>query len=440
MAFLHPDRPFAPRRLPFFYGWWIVVVATVGVLMSIPGQTMGVSVFTDDLLEVTGLSRLGLSNAYLVGTVVAGLSLPLGGRWLDRIGTRATAMAASLGLAATLVFLSSVDRVVAVISAELDFVSPQSVAGVVLAVAFVCMRFCGQGLLTMSSRAMVGRWFDRRRGLVSGITGVFTNFGFSLTPALFLAWIGLAGWRGAWLGMAAVVGLGMTGIAWLFFRDNPEECGLQMDGKSRARDSAGAALPSEERSFTREQAIRTLRFWTVTGVLSIQSMVFTGATFHIVDIGAQQGLERAAAVAIFIPIALIGTIMGFSVGVTADRVALKWLVVGMAIFQIVGFVGMAYLGDPTFMLAAIIGWGLSQGFFGPLITVAIPKLFGRAHLGAIAGVQMSVLVLGSALGPSLLAASQRYLGGYGPGLLASCGLSLVLMAVAVASRPRVLDA
>ena len=74
MAFLHPDRPFAPRRLPFFYGWWIAVVATLGVLMSIPGQTMGVSVFTDDLLKVTGLSRLGLSNTYLVGTIVAGLA------------------------------------------------------------------------------------------------------------------------------------------------------------------------------------------------------------------------------------------------------------------------------------------------------------------------------------------------------------------------------
>jgi OFA family oxalate/formate antiporter-like MFS transporter len=440
MAFLHPDQPFAPRRLPFFYGWWIAVVATLGVLMSIPGQTMGVSVFTDDLLKVTGLSRLGLSNTYLVGTIVAGLALPIGGRWIDRVGTRVTAMIASLGLAATLVFLSFVDRVVGALASVLGFVSPESVAAVVLSLAFVSLRFCGQGLLTMSSRAMVGRWFERRRGLVSGMTGVFTNFGFSLTPVFFLAWIGFAGWRGAWLGMALAVGLGMTGIAWLFFRDNPEECGLRMDGQAQPLDSTGAELPSQEHSLTREQAIRTLHFWYVTGVLAIQSMVFTGTTFHIVDLGAQQGLERAASVAIFIPIAVIGTATGFGVGVAADRIALKWLVMGMASFQIVGFVGMAYLGDPTFMVVAIVGWGFSQGFFGPLTTVAIPKLFGRAHLGAIAGVQMSVLVLGSALGPALLAASQRYLGGYAPGLLAACGLSFAVLAVALVSREPAADA
>ena len=48
---LHPDRPFAPRNLPFFYGWWLAAVGTLGILASMPGQTMGVSVFTDQLLE-----------------------------------------------------------------------------------------------------------------------------------------------------------------------------------------------------------------------------------------------------------------------------------------------------------------------------------------------------------------------------------------------------
>ena len=81
---LDPNRPFAPARVPIFYGWVIVAVATLGVVMSIPGQTMGVSVFTDHLIEATGLTRLELSNAYLVGTVISGLLLPRGGRLLDR--------------------------------------------------------------------------------------------------------------------------------------------------------------------------------------------------------------------------------------------------------------------------------------------------------------------------------------------------------------------
>jgi hypothetical protein len=82
---MQPDFPFAPGNLPVFYGWIILVVTTIGILMSIPGQTAGVSVFTDHLIAATGLSRLGLSNAYLIGTLTSGLLLPFGGVFIDRL-------------------------------------------------------------------------------------------------------------------------------------------------------------------------------------------------------------------------------------------------------------------------------------------------------------------------------------------------------------------
>jgi hypothetical protein len=47
---MQPDFPFAPGQVRVFYGWVILVVTTIGILMSIPGQTAGVSVFTDHLL------------------------------------------------------------------------------------------------------------------------------------------------------------------------------------------------------------------------------------------------------------------------------------------------------------------------------------------------------------------------------------------------------
>ena len=432
---LHPDRPFAPAKLPFFYGWWLVAVGTLGILASIPGQTMGVSVFTDHLIEATGMSRLGLSNAYLIGTLASGLLLPRGGLLLDRLGARVLAMVACVGLAATLLFLSRIDRVIAWVAETLGLAASGFTAAAVLTLAFACLRFSGQGLLTMSSRAMVSKWFERRRGLVSGLTGVFINFGFSLAPVLLLAWIGFAGWRGAWVGMAATVGIGMAAIAYLFYRDNPEECGLRMDGAAAPSEAeSGGATGPVETDMTRSEALRTGVFWMVTLVLSVQSMVFTGVTFHIVDIGAQAGLSRDAAVALFIPVAFIGTPMGFIVGAAADRLPLRTLVAAMALFQMLGFVGVAYLGEFWLRILMIAGWGMSAGFFGPLTTVAIPKLFGRKHLGAIAGVQMSALVIGSALGPAVLAVSKRYLGSYEFGMLACCLLAAVPLVLATLAR------
>ena len=65
--------PFAPSKCPFFYGWVIVFAATIGSIFSIPGQTMGFSVFTDVLIEELGLTRVELSSAYCLGTVALSL-------------------------------------------------------------------------------------------------------------------------------------------------------------------------------------------------------------------------------------------------------------------------------------------------------------------------------------------------------------------------------
>ena len=94
-------RPFDPRRVPFYYGWVVLVAGTIGIIASVPGQTAGVSVFTDDLTSTTGLTRLQLAIAYLIGTGASGLLLGIGGRMIDRYGSRVVAFAATIGLACT---------------------------------------------------------------------------------------------------------------------------------------------------------------------------------------------------------------------------------------------------------------------------------------------------------------------------------------------------
>ena len=100
--------PFTPARWPFFYGWMIVVVATLSIIGSIPGQTAAVGVFTDSLIDTLGITRNQLSIAYLIGTVISGLILPYAGKLLDKIGVRFMSVFAALGLAGSLWVLSNV--------------------------------------------------------------------------------------------------------------------------------------------------------------------------------------------------------------------------------------------------------------------------------------------------------------------------------------------
>src|SRR6056297_3198037 len=99
MASLIPDtKPFHPKRWPFYYGYWIAVCMIVGTMFSAPGQTIGVSVFTDFLIDNLGVNRLSISTAYMIGTIISSFLVGYAGILLDRVGIRPVAAFASLGL------------------------------------------------------------------------------------------------------------------------------------------------------------------------------------------------------------------------------------------------------------------------------------------------------------------------------------------------------
>ena len=83
-----------------------MVASTFGLLASIPGQTMGVGVFSEYLISMTGLNRIELSFAYMMGTILSSLILPFAGKLLDRIGGRMMILATGIGLGVSLLFFA----------------------------------------------------------------------------------------------------------------------------------------------------------------------------------------------------------------------------------------------------------------------------------------------------------------------------------------------
>jgi len=141
-------------------------------------------------------------------------------------------------------------------------------------------------------------------------------------------------------------------------------------------------------------------------------------------------------VRLFLPIAAVSTVLGLASGWAADRVPIRVLLLIFLVAQSLGFAAAGSLDDPLFVTLMILGWGVSSGLFGTLLSVALPNFFGREHLGSIASVQMSCMVAGSALGPAFLAAAKDTSGSYHAGLLlCSCLSGLAFLFSAVAPAP-----
>jgi cyanate permease len=281
----------------------------------------------------------------------------------------------------------------------------------------------------MTARVAIGKWFNHRRGFAGAVSGVFIALGFNSSPALLNQLIDWYNWQQASLILAAILGLLMSAFGWIFFRDNPEQCGLIMDGKVIARQDDKPANPAFEtvKEFTRAEALRTFPFWVFSFAAGTVGMVMTALTFHVASLGREMGLDRGEVYALFIPMSLFSIGANFIASWVSDRIRHKWLLVAMMIAQVVGLVGLTFLWSQLGQWAFFVGQGTAVGMFIAAATVMLPRFYGREHLGAINGFNFSIMVFSSAIGPLLFSGFQNITGSYKEVLVGTIIIPLVLL-------------
>jgi len=190
-----------------------------------PGQTVGVSLFIDPLIDELGLTRPSVSTAYLIGTLAGAFALPWIGRALDRFGIRRT--------------MAVIGAVFGTILITLSFVS--SLIGLTL--GFVGLRMAGQGALGLTATTAVALWFSRRRGTAIGIVSAVGSVGISSTPLILELFLFDYGWRTAWLIEGVAIWLIVISLGLFAMRDRPADLGQQPDGPVPAWTRTARASP-----------------------------------------------------------------------------------------------------------------------------------------------------------------------------------------------------
>jgi len=433
MIKIPPNFPFPTKKIRPFYGWIIVVGGVIGIVTSMPGQTVGVSAFTEHLLKAFNVTRNQFSISYMIGTVLSSFFLTKAGKMYDKFGVRPIAIIASFGMGISLIILSRADFLVNLISFQSSWLAPCSI----LVLGFFSIRFFGQGVLTMVSRNMIAKWFIRKRGLVVGISGILVSFSFSGTPLFLNKIIDLVGWRNTWVYCGILSAFVFTIIILLFFRDNPEDCGMLPDG-DKTLEKEKKHIHDVKKQFTLKDVKKNYSFWIFSLALAMCALYITGLTFNIASIFQVSGMTQKMAFSIFFPASVL-SVFGRSIGGwVADKIKIKFLLSIFLVGLIISSVSLMFLENNTIVhflfwtlrlsvLTLIIGNGILSGFFALLLCMVWPTYFGRKHLGAISGFNMSLIVFFSAIGPWLFSLSLSIFDSYKSAGLFCAIISAVLL-------------
>ena len=381
-----------------FVGWRIVVLATVTAAMTGPGQTIGVSVFVDPLIDALGLTRSQVSTAYLIGTLLGALALPTVGRWVDSFGARRAMTIIGLAFGAGLLFMASVQ----------EFIT--------LAIGFTLIRWLGQGSLSLVSTVAVTHWFRRRRGTVFGVMMTAVSALMSLTPVLLNLAIEAYSWRTAWILAAGVVWLIVVPIGFFGIVDRPGDVGQHPDGDTE--EGAAETEAGEEEPHTRREAVVDVRFWLLSVTVATTALLITALNFHQISILGEAGLSATEAAAMFLPQVVGAIVAGLVVGALSDRIAVRYLLVIAMALMAAGLLLIQIVRPGWEVLLYAVTLGAAAGAQRPLAATVLPRWFGLANIGAIQGVSTFVGVGASAVGPVALSLGRTWLDGYGEAALA----------------------
>ena len=336
------ELPQGTARREWRANWPLVLAAMTGVSLTTLGAG-STGVMMGPLEQEFGWSRTEIYFGNSLASYVPVLLGTLMGLGIDRLGPRRVALAATVLVCLAFGLMSQVA------GSLWHWWALWATVGVALA-----------AMPTVWLTAVTGR-FNVSRGLAVAVALSGTGLSNFLVPTITVALVEHYGWRGGYVGLAAIWAACVLPLAILFFRGANEP---GMAGQDAAPGSPGAALPG----LTAQQGFRSPRFYKLMFGAFFSTAGGVALILNLVPILISTGIAKGSAASIM-GLAGLSTIVG--------RICGGWLMDRMSAQYIASASTLLAITLPA-MLLLLPGW-VPAAMFGEFVY----GFAGGAKIGAV---------------------------------------------------------
>ena len=380
------SEPTSQRKGRIFYGYWLVAVNFIFMLLSYGCGSFVFSLFVNPLQSTFGWGRGHVMVGFTIFFVLQGVVSPLVGRLVDHHGPRRVIPLGALVMGLGFLLVSRTGSL-------LLFYASYVIIGAGSA---------GMGIVPCS--AVVSSWFKRKRGIALGVMSAGLGAGGLVMAPVVAQLLDSFGWRTTYLAMAVIIWVVCMPLALAFIRARPSDLGLHTDGDEE--DSEGlplsASTGSDGQGLSLRQASKTAAIWLIGTSFFVSGFSNTGAVHAPVPFLEDIGFPTATAAA------ALGTL---GLGSAAGKVFFGWLcdrippkrasAIGLTL-QLGGILVLLTIrADSSLALiwayALLLGFGV--GSWLPAMSMLVSSTFGLAFYGSVFGVIAFLESAGTAIGP-----------------------------------------
>ena len=400
------------RQRRFFYGW-VVVAVTVVVVLITAGVRSAPGAFLLTMTDEPGWSTSSVSFAAAVGLVVFGLAGPLSAWLMGRIGVRNVVLV-SLAVTALSLVITSVVREIWQ-----------------LTLSFGLLSGLGTGLVaSVLGPTVATRWFVRHRGLVTGILGASNSTGQLIFFPLLTALAVIFDWR-----LAALVLAGLSAIlllpVLLWIRNDPADVADRPLGVAAGEI---VATPPPDRGVMR-RAVRTSDFWFLAGTFFVCGATSNGIVGqHFIPHAVDHGFSAVAASTALAFMGIFNFIGTIASGWLTDRWDPRKLLLAYYGFRGVSLLFVPFIHDTVSIGAFAILFGLDYIATVPPTVALVADRFGRQNVGAVYGWVFAAHMLGAAIAAWAAGIVREHVGDYAAAFVAAGWIAIIAGFAALAIR------
>jgi len=277
----------------------------------------------------------------------------------------------------------------------------------------------------------VGRWFVKRRGMMSGIASAGGGVGAIIIPPMVGWLISIYQWRTSYI-IVGIIALLLVVLAAQFLKRDPSQIGQLPYGGGQVTEDK---INLETRSFSVQEAMHTRQFWLLCAMFACTLLPLSAMVVHIVIHATDLGILATSAANIVAFIGIGGTIGRIILASAGDRI-------GNKAATIIGFILMA--AALLWVMAAKEVWmlylfGVAFGFASHALIALMPpmiaELFGLGSLGVLLGIVNAGGAIGEAAGPVLAGGIFDMTGSYQWAFLACATLGVIGIILTSLLRP-----
>jgi MFS family permease len=283
-------------------------------------------------------------------------------------------------------------------------------------------------------------WFDRNRGKVLGLcVALGAGVGQTIMPKLSDALIRDYGWRGGYLGMAAIVFCALPFIFLLARAPKRLAVPDTLPGAVDAGDSLGvttaADVPVTEQGKSRAEALRSPTFYLVFFAIMFGSMSLLGTLQQAKPMLLERGLANDLSVTVS-SFSFAGVIIGeMSSGLLVDRFNTPRIVLPYFVSALIGLLIVHTATTPAILLGGALMMGLGLGGEIGQNAYLISRYFGLKNFGSIYGLTFAASNLGIGFGVMAMGWVKELTGSYEP-MRYAFGVTMSLSVLCIAMLPQ----